>query len=129
MAHVHSAIDRNLKQHEKAIQRARLRTHKEDLQNITAQIHEHNRRVKMDFEDIFNQSYAHDEHIYQAILKENQVKNQAIAHLIEQNPELDPHDITFSFDQGRKLTLNLAKNVKGAPTAQKFNIVIKKMGD
>ena len=81
--HIHTAMERNVVQHQKAIARVTRRTHRKELEALTPTIHAHNLKVKETFEDIFAEPYAHDEHIYHLLLKENQTKNQAIGHLEE----------------------------------------------
>ena len=128
MTHIHTAIQRNVEQHQQALARATRRTHRQDLEALEPTIHQHNAKVKMMFEDIFGEPFAHDEHIYKAVLAENQTKNIAIGHLIEQNPHLKHEDITFSHDKARKLTLHLTKDAETKPTEQKFGVTIRRVG-
>jgi len=119
---------RNLDQHQQAIKRAHLPHHKRELEDTTRLINEHNARVHTHFTEILAQPFAHDEHIYKAVLAENQTKNQAIGHLMEQNPHLTHLHITFSHDKARKLTLHVYKDAETKPTEEKFGITVRRVG-
>lgn len=85
MKHIHTITARNMTRHQEATNKARNRRNRRELESLNPQVIDHNRRVIENFEDIFAEPYAHDEHIYHLLLKENQTKNQAIGHLEEQH--------------------------------------------
>jgi hypothetical protein len=97
---------RNLRRHEEKIAQTTRRMHKRDLVNLTTAIHDHNQRVKDNFEDIFSEPHAHDEHIYSAVLAENQLKNRALGHI----QETHGIDADWEFDKSRKLILKVDKD-------------------
>src|SRR4051812_1394099 len=103
MRHVHTAMERNVTQHQNALARVTRRIHRQDLEALTPTIHQHNQKVQATFEDIFDQPFAHDEHIYKAVLAENQLKNRALGHIKE------THDIDadWEFNAERQLVLKV----------------------
>ncbi len=85
MKHIHTITARNMTRHQDRTNQTRNRRQKRELESLNPQVIDHNRRVIENFEDIFAEPYAHDEHIYDLLLKENQTKNMAIGHLEEQH--------------------------------------------
>jgi tRNA(Ile)-lysidine synthase TilS/MesJ len=112
MNHIHTIMARNVARHQERLNKETRRRTRRELESLEPQIHAHNLQVKQNFEDIFAESFAHDEHIHSAVLAENQLKNITIGKIQEIHKD-EPVDFEFdntvSLKGARRLILKTDK--------------------
>lgn len=109
MRHIHAVTERNITRHQERFDKETRRRVRRELDGLLPLVHQHNQQVKQDFEDIFTEPFVHDEHVYLAVLTENQNKNIQIGKIQEKHgPDTQ---VDYEFDNARRLTLKVHKDI------------------